>query len=83
MTYFITDALLQADDKSKLDSLGLLGLAAVVDVISSKQGLWGMDCSPFLGGNSACSNKPICCENNQMVSVPVSSFSSFTNVSRH
>ncbi|KAF8484025.1 hypothetical protein DFH94DRAFT_726074 [Russula ochroleuca] len=56
----------RADESSKLDSLGLLGLSAIVDVIKSSNKLWGSDCSPFLGENTACSNKPICCQDNKM-----------------
>ncbi|KAH9994191.1 hypothetical protein BJV77DRAFT_1066831 [Russula vinacea] len=56
----------RADESSKIDSLGLLGLGAFVDVIKSSNKLWGSDCSPFLAGNTACSNQPICCQDNKM-----------------
>jgi hypothetical protein len=57
---------LQADSQATLDALGqagLLGDVFLFDKIKQTNLLVGVDCSPFWGDNSACSNKALCCEN--------------------
>jgi hypothetical protein len=75
--------LLQAHESAKLDSLNLFGLGFLVNAIKDSNKLWGADCSPFMGFNAACDNQPICCENNHMVRVPTSLFSSLADVPHH
>ncbi len=63
----LTVSLFKSNETAISTLLGLLGLD-----VSSITGQVGLQCSGIsavgLGGNSACSAQPVCCQNNNVVS---------------